>query len=160
MAEGLVFWGGSRYRLQVVPKLAVPLGAEALALGERPQDYGQFRPRLGRSGLCLMIVNAGLEPLTLVEIGLEGRFGSPRISMHEPLFHDAGQRPRELGPGDSVVAYFASRLRHHEVLAQMRRAYVTTADGRVWSGTSPALRYFVRAFPNRRRRRSAVRFAG
>jgi len=160
MAEGVVFWGSSRYRLQVVPKLAVPVGNEALALGDRPTDVTRaFGPALDRSGLCLMIVNAGVEPITVVEIGLIGRFGSPRISAHEPLLHDRGPWPRQLAPGDSVVAYFPSRIRHHEVLGSMRRAYATTADGGQWTGTSLALRYFVRAFPDRRRRASAVRFA-
>ncbi|MSO64946.1 MAG: hypothetical protein EXQ85_03955 [Alphaproteobacteria bacterium] len=149
-----------RVRVQVVPKLAVPVGAEALALGDNPADVSRVPGQaLERSGLCLMIVNAGIEPVVVVEIGLMGRFGCLRITMREPLLHDRGGWPRHLEPGESVIAYFASRVRHHEVLSQMRQAFATTEDGVNWIGASPALRYFVRAFPRSQGRSRRFGFA-
>lgn len=136
-----------RVRLEVVPKIAVPVGAEAIALGHDPRELAAVPGQaMDRSGLCVMVVNAGLVPATLVEIGLESRFGPPRILMRDPLFHDRTAWPRTLEPGESVVAYFASSLRRHASLGAMHRAYVTTRDNETFTGTSPALTYFVREF--------------
>ena len=136
-----------RVRLEVVPKIAVPVGTEAVALGHDPRELAAVPGQaMNRSGLCVMVVNAGLVPATLVEIGLESRFGPPRILMREPLFHDRMDWPRTLEPGDSAVAYFASSLRRHASLGAMHRAYVTTQDNETFTGTSPALRYVVGEF--------------
>jgi hypothetical protein len=134
-------------RLQVVPKLATPVGREAIAIGDDPSEVRHIPGHaLDRAGLCLLIVNAGVEEVVVAEIGLLGRLGRPRITMREPLLHDAGRWPRPLAPGESVVAYFASTIRRHHVLPQMRRAFVADEDGRMFTGASPALRYFVREF--------------
>ena len=112
-------------QLHVVPKLATPVGSEAIALGDGPNEMRHIPGHaLDRSGLCLLIVNAGIETVVASEIGLMGRLGRPRVTMREPLLHDARGWPRRLLPGDSVVAYFASSIKHHPVLAQMRRAFV------------------------------------
>jgi len=134
-------------RLHIVPKLATPVGSEAIALGDGPNEMRHIPGHaLDRSGLCLLIVNAGVEPVVVSDIGLMGRLGRPRVTMREPLLHDAGAWPRELMPGDSVVAYFASSIKRHPVLAQVRRAFVTDDDGRMFTAASPALSYFVREY--------------
>jgi hypothetical protein len=134
-------------RLHIVPKLATPVGSEAIALGDGPNEMRHIPGHaLDRSGLCLLIVNAGVEPVVVSEIGLMGRLGRPRVTMREPLLHDARAWPRELDPGDSVVAYFASSIKRHPVLAQMRRAFVADDDGRMFTAASPALTYFVREY--------------
>ncbi len=134
-------------RLHIVPKLATPVGSEAIALGDGPNEMRHIPGHaLDRSGLCLLIVNAGVETMVASEIGLMGRLGRPRVTMREPLLHDAGAWPRVLDPGDSVVAYFASTIKRHPVLAQVRRAFVVGDDGRMFSASSPALTYFVREY--------------
>lgn len=133
--------------LHIVPKLATPVGSEAIALGDSPNEMRHIPGHaLDRSGLCLLIVNAGVEPVVVSEIGLMGRLGRPRVTMREPLLHDAGAWPRELDPGDSVVAYFASSIKRHPVLAQVRRAVVTDESGRMFTSSSQALSYFVREY--------------
>ena len=134
-------------RLHIVPKLATPVGSEAIALGDGPNEMRHIPGHaLDRSGLCLLIVNAGVEAVVASEIGLMGRLGRPRVTMREPLLHDARAWPRNLEPGDSVVAYFASSIKRHSVLAQMRRAFVVDDDGRMFTAASPALTYFVREY--------------
>ncbi len=137
-----VFRSASRF--QVVPKLAVPVGREAFALGDRPDEIGNVPGHdLGQSGLCLMIVNNGLEPVTVAEVGLNGRFGRPRIVMREPVVVDGKPWPRRLRAGESVVAYFAAELKKHHLLGQMRRAFAASGDGLTWEGHSPALVWFT-----------------
>lgn len=134
-------------QLHVVPKLATPVGSEAIALGDGPNEMRHIPGHaLDRSGLCLLIVNAGIETVIASEIGLMGRLGRPRMTMREPLLHDARGWPRRLAPGDSVVAYFASSIKRHPVLAQMRRAFVVDGDGMMFTATSPGLTYFVREY--------------
>lgn len=134
-------------RLHVVPKLATPVGREAIAIGDDPKEVRHIPGHsLDRAGLCLLIVNAGVEPIVAAEIGLLGRLGRPRVTMREPLLHDAGAWPRWLDPGESVVAYFASTIKRHHLLPQMRRAFVADDDGRMFTAASPALTYFVREF--------------
>ena len=134
-------------RLHIIPKLATPVGSEAIALGDGPNDMRNIPGHaLDRSGLCLLIVNAGVEAIVASEIGLMGSLGRPRVTMREPLLHDARTWPRHLEPGDSVVAYFASSIKRHSVLAQMRRAFVVDNDGKLFTASSPALTYFVREY--------------
>ena len=140
-------------RLHIVPKLATPVGSEAIALGDGPNEMRHIPGHaLDRSGLCLLIVNAGVESVVVSEIGLMGRLGRPRVTMREPLLHDARAWPRDLDPGESVVAYFASSIKRHSVLAQMRRAFVVDDDGRMFTAASPALTYFVREYAEGGRR--------
>ena len=134
-------------RLHVIPKLATPVGSEAIALGDGPGEMRHIPGHaLDRSGLCLLIVNAGIETVVASEIGLIGRWGRPRVTMREPLLHDARAWPRRLEPGDSVVAYFSSNIKRHSVLAQMRRAFVVDENGMMFTAVSPALTYFVREY--------------
>jgi hypothetical protein len=134
-------------RLHVVPKLATPVGREAIALGDGPNEMRHIPGHaLDRSGLCLLIVNAGVEPVIVSEIGLMGRLGRPRVTMREPLLHDSRAWPRCLQPGESVVAYFASNIKRHPVLPQVRRAFVADEDGRMFTASSPALHFFVREY--------------
>ncbi|MDA0368943.1 MAG: hypothetical protein O3C65_11700 [Proteobacteria bacterium] len=134
-------------RLHVVPKLATPIGREAIALGDTANEMRHIPGHaLDRSGLCLLIVNAGVESIVVSEIGLMGRLGRPRVTMRDPLLHDAGDWPRHLEPGESVVAYFASTIKRHPVLPQVRRAFAADDDGRMFTASSPALHYFVREY--------------
>ena len=67
--------------LTIIPKLVVPIGREAIAMADRPADIASVRGgTLSRAGLCVMIVNSGVEPVTVVEIGLSGRFSASRAS--------------------------------------------------------------------------------
>ena len=142
----LPFGRAAAPRLTVIPKLVVPVGREAIAVADRPADIAALRGgTMSRAGLCVMIVNSGVEPVTVVEIGLSGRFGHPRIVMRDPLLHDTKPWPRRLRAGETVVAYFASDIASHHVLPAMRRAFASSLDGASWSGASPALSWYVRA---------------
>jgi hypothetical protein len=132
--------------LTVIPKLVVPIGREAIAMADRPADIASVRGgTLSRAGLCVMIVNSGVEPVTVVEIGLSGRFGQPRIVMRVRLLHDNKSWPRRLRAGETVIAYFAHDVAGHHVLPAMRRAFATSLEGASWSGASPALSWYVRS---------------
>ena len=125
----LPFGRAAAPRLTVIPKLAVPVGREAIAMADRPADIAALRGEtMSRAGLCVMIVNSGVEPVTVVEIGLSGRFGHPRIVMRDPLLHDTKPWPRRLRAGETVVAYFASDIAGHHVLPAMRRAFASSLD--------------------------------
>lgn len=79
----------ARPRVTVIPKLVVPVGREAIAMANRPTDFDEMPGRaMSKAGLCVMIVNSGVESVTVAEIGLSGRFGQPRIVMRDPLLHD------------------------------------------------------------------------
>ena len=145
---------GASPRLTVVPKLVVPLGREAIAMADRPADVATVPGMtMSKVGLCVMIVNSGVEPVTVVEIGLVGRFGHPRIVMREPLLHDNKPWPRRLRAGETVVAYFASDIAGHHVLPAMRRAFAGSLEGATWLGASPALSWYVRSRRSGRRLR-------
>ncbi len=137
-----------RRRLQVVPKLAVPVGREAFALGTRPDENTNVPGHdLEHAGLCLMIVNAGIDPVTVGEIGLMGRFGRPRVVMRDPQVPDGRGWPRRLRAGESVITYFPGELRRHHLLNQMRYVFAQTDDGRTDTGRSPAVSWFIRHLP-------------
>ena len=62
----LPFGRAAAPRLTVIPKLVVPVGREAIAVADRPADIAALRGgTMSRAGLCVMIVNSGVEPVTV-----------------------------------------------------------------------------------------------
>ena len=152
----------ARPRVTIIPKLIVPVGREAIAIANRPTDFDEMSGRtMSKAGLCVMIVNSGVEPVTVAEIGLSGRFGQPRIVMRDPLLHDTKPWLSRLRADELVIAYFTSDIIGHHVLSAMRRAFASSLDGDPWSGASPALLWYVGsrkpAWMRRRRFRSSAK---
>ena len=131
--------------LKVRPKVAYGIAEDVVVMSHSPRDLESVEAhRLTEPSLCVGITYDGGAPVMVEEIGLTGWFSVPRLGMREPLLHDAKAWPRRLEPGESVVAYFGGELRRHPVLGLMRRAYARSANFETWSGTSPALRRFVK----------------
>ena len=136
---------GKGAHLEVQPMIAYAIAADTVVLSDSVDELKSLESRrLTRPSLCLKITNTGRAPTTVEEIGLTGRFEEPRLGMREPLLHDSARWPRELNPGESVVAYFSAALSQHPVLGAMRRAYVRTTDDHTWSGSNRALGYFIK----------------
>lgn len=135
----------SRVRLKVRAKIAYAIDRQAIALGEKPQDFRNLKQQnITDLGFCVSVVNSGSSRVTLSEVGLIGWFDAPRISLHEPMLHDNKPWPRVLMPGDEVVTHFGTRLKGHSVLPSMRRVYAKTAYEEEFYGGGPAIRFYVR----------------
>jgi hypothetical protein len=131
-------------RVRVRAKLAFALGRDAIALSERLEDFAKLgRERVTDIGFCISVRNDGGFPVNVVEVGLIGRFSSPRIALHEPLLHDNKPWPRRLAPGEEVVAHFGTRLKALPVLRDIRRVYAQTRQDEMCYGAGPALRYYI-----------------
>jgi hypothetical protein len=133
-------------RLNLRAKVAYAIAGPALAITDRPGDISHLgREAVASVGLCLDIFNEGDDPATVTEVGLVGRFDSPRVAVHEPLLHDNKPWPRLLQPGERVIAHLASDLGSHPVLNALRRCYVrTNNDHLIHANGGAALRYYIK----------------
>lgn len=125
-------------------RLAHAIGRATIAIGDSPTDFrGLGANRLAPLGLCVVVSNTDRFPVTITEVGLTRGEEGPQISLREPLLHDRGPWPRTLAPGEEVVAHFGSGLETYPLLAEVRRSYAATLDGRYILGDATALQHFL-----------------
>lgn len=130
--------------LRVRAKIVCAVGKQAIALGDRPQDFKDLQSKIFLDpGFCISVQNCGKIKVTLSEVGLTGWSDKPRISLHEPMLHDNKPWPRILFPGDTVVTHFGTRLKGHPVLSSMRRVYAKTSNEDEFFGSGPAVRFYI-----------------
>jgi hypothetical protein len=113
-----------RVALRVIPKLAYPIGS----------------PKLASPCLAFEIVNDSTFPVTASEVGVLYHDSEERGILHNPIQIDGGTWPRRLDAMSSVTVYAASGAIREDQYRQIRCAYVTTGNGKVFRGHSPALK--------------------
>ena len=140
-------------KLRLRAKVAYALSGQAIAITDRPGDIAHLgKETIANIGLCLDIFNDGDEAVTVTEVGLTGRFDSPRVAVHEPLLHDNKSWPRTLQPGEQVIAHMASDLATHPILKSLRRCYVyTDQDQLVFANGGTALRFYIKQMKKKAR---------
>ena len=133
-------------RVRIRPKITYAFAGDAIAISDKPDDLAKLgKKSIAEVGLCVEISNHGDTDVTIAEVGLAGWFESPQIAVHEPLLHDNEPWPRNLKPGESVIAHMASALKDQPILKSLKRAYIrTTADVVHYGAGGPALRYYVK----------------
>ena len=140
-----------RPRLRLRAKVAYALSGHAIAITDRPADIAHLGQEvLASLGLCLEVFNDGDDAVTITEVGLTGRFDSPRVAVHEPLLHDNKPWPRILQPGEQVITHLATDLGTHPVLNSLRRCYVSTdKDTVIHANGGTALRFYIKQMKKR-----------
>ncbi|MCE9592968.1 MAG: hypothetical protein K8S98_02140 [Planctomycetes bacterium] len=110
--------------LKVVPKQAIPVGAEAL-LDPRPR-------------ICIEVTNLSTFPLTITEVGFVLVGSTKRAALLPPIIRDGGPFPRRLEARTSFTAYASpdTTLRPGEWTTEV---YAITDCGERFTGTGPAL---------------------
>lgn len=138
-------------RLRLRAKVAYALSGHTIAIMDRPSDITHLGHEvLASVGLCLEIFNDEDDEVTITEVGLTGRFDSPRVAVHEPLLHDKKTWPRILQPGEQVISYLASDLGNHPVLGSLKRCYVgTDRDVVIYANGGMALRFYIKQMKKR-----------
>ena len=116
-----------RIKLKVVPRWAMRL-----------------HPSTGSEQmLCVEIVNLGFTPATLSAVLFSLRDGKNELHfLPDPL--TAVKLPARLEARESVAIYARPGLEHSPEFRKVARARARTACGRVFDGTSPALKAWVK----------------
>lgn len=120
-------WWRDIERLKVIPK------SGQVAIGEAATQ----------ATLVIEVVNMSAFPVTLDEVGFLAKGSHGRLAIVGPIMLDRGTLPRRLEPRTSVTLC-ASPNQDFSFIANVTKAYATTATGRVFRGSSPRLRWMVK----------------
>ena len=127
-------------RLEVTPKIYQDAAIGRLTM--KNPDPRDPKPRL--SGLCIEVVNPSLLPIIVEEIGFLSNEKDTRLVITHPEFLDHGVLPRKLEPRTAFTAYIPSQSPELPVGVQgLARAFVRTACGRTFTGTSPIFKSLI-----------------
>lgn len=124
-------WNGinrERVKLRVMPQNALAMGVAA-----------QMFPGIEFS---IEVVNLSAFPIVVQEVGFLHRGLSSRAAVIQPITLEGTTTPRKLGPREAVSFYMPRPERRGK--HSIESAYVRTACGRIFKGSSPALRQYNR----------------
>jgi hypothetical protein len=136
-------------RLEVTPKIYQDAAMGRLTM--KKPDPRDPKPRL--SGLCIEVANPSLTPIIVEQIGFLSNEKDTQLVITHPEFLDHGVLPRKLEPRTAFTAYIPSQSPELPVDMQgLPRAFVKTACGRTFTGTSPIFKSLIQrsqklAFP-------------
>ena len=116
-------------RVRVIPGVA------------RPVNAGEPLPER----LSIEIVNLSNYRVTVKEVGFHPARGPGRLCIWplSSIGFPVEEWPTRLEPRDSITVYASPDLKEDYRATLIRRAYVRTACGHEFSGTSPALQQYV-----------------
>ena len=108
-----------------------------------PQWYGSLAT--DDTGVCLEVVNLGYFPITISKVGFTTSTADKEISYPGTFFLNGESFPHRLEPRAAITAFIPAGAEHDEVFAFVRSAFVKTACGKVFTGSSKVLRHHVKA---------------
>jgi len=104
-----------------------------------PRSY--FHTNGGASGVCIEIINLGFIPITISQVGFTVNLKG-QVFLHRSLIQDL---PKRLEARTSFTAYLATGVEQDERFRSVVRAFAKTECGRRFTGSSIALRSYIKA---------------
>jgi hypothetical protein len=104
--------------------------------------FGAFAE--GRDSISVEVVNLGMIPVTIAEVGFKLRGAKDqRLVQPDAFLIQGGSLPYRLEPRTAVTVVFIPTFLADKRFAEVDLAYARTQCGRVLTGTSGALRQIV-----------------
>jgi len=139
-----------RIRLRVTPKIYLGGEGDMVFTGSvfpsRDSSVGILNPELEsrEHDFCFEIVNVGFVPVVVAEVGFLMRRTTERASITDRKLLDGGAWPRRLEAREAVTVLIPPHPDSRLMYANFKCAYVTTACGLTFKGTSKVFRDIVR----------------
>lgn len=138
-----------RIRLRVIPKIYFEYG-DTVLIGEiipAPESRLSrlIRDSMGRKiDFCFEIVNVGLIPVVVSEVGFLMRNTKERCFITRPRISDGGSWPRRLEARQAITILVPHSDEARLIYSDLKCAYAATACGLTFKGTSRIFREVVR----------------
>lgn len=106
-----------------------------------PKWYGSLAT--DDTGICIEVVNLGRFPVTIHKVGFTTTADREIFHLGTSALHGASL-PHRLEAGAAFTALLPAGAEHDEAFAFVRSAFARTACGKVFTGSSKALRHLVK----------------
>ena len=135
----------NKVRLKVTPRAAHYIGTTEDGRDGYFYSSNEFEKDDVADTLVVEVINLGVFPIFVSEVGLTTKWSRRRMAMPLPKLIDGGDWPRKLEPRESVTAHFElTELLNTVNLKKAKSAYARTVCGELQKGTSGALKDLIR----------------